>query len=114
MKEKMKEFVEKHKTKIIVIGAGAAALTCGVIGYKLGKKEFETFKESIGCERFFNSLQAAIDCSDNYYVRTFGPEDIVKFKDIGTLAKEAIEFGASADHMEDNVVGMFVLTRPEG
>jgi len=36
MKDKMKEFVEKHKKAIIVIGTGAAVLTCGAIGYKLG------------------------------------------------------------------------------
>lgn len=114
MKDKMKEFVEKHKTAIIVIGAGAAALTCGAIGYKLGGKEFEEFKKSIGCEKFFNSLRSAIDSTGSYYVRTFGPEDTVKFKDIGDLAKEAIDFGATAEHMEDNIVGLFVLTRPEG
>lgn len=38
MKDKMKEFVEKHKTAITVIGVSATALTCGVIGYKVGQK----------------------------------------------------------------------------
>lgn len=114
MKDKMKEFVEKHKKAIIVIGTGAAVLTCGAIGYKLGRKEFEAFKKSIGSEEFFDSLQMAIAGSSNYYVKLLGPEKIVKFKDIGNLANEAIEFADSASHMEDNIVGMFVLIRPEG
>lgn len=115
MKDKMKEFVEKHKTAITVIGVSATALTCGVIGYKLGVKEFETFKKKIRFDRdFISSLQFAINDSKSYYVRTLGPEKIVKFKDIGKLAEEAVELADSAPHMEDNIVGMFVLTRPEG
>lgn len=114
MKEKMKEFMEKHKTKIIVIGTGAAALTCGVIGYKLGERKFTVLKNSFRDETFMKTLRYVINNSKNYYVRTFGSENIVKFKGLKDLATEAIEFGASSEHLEDNIVGIFVMTRPEG
>lgn len=114
MNKKMKEFVEKHKAKIIVIGTGAAALSCGIIGYKLGERKFTVLKNSFRDETFMETLRYVINDSKNYYVRTFGPENIVKFKDLKDLATEAIKFGASSEHLEDNIVGMFVMTRPEG
>lgn len=114
MKEKMKQFVEDHKTAMIVIGASAVSLTCGLVGYKLGGRTFGLFKKSIGNDKFFEMIRSAIDSSTDYYGRTFGPNEIVKFKDLTNLAKDAIDCSESGPHMEDNIVGLFILTRTEG
>lgn len=112
MKDKMKKFVEEHKTAIIVIGAGAAALTCGVIGYKVGQKV--TYGDLLRKADSNTTLKTITDMYANTrstYVRTLLPEDGVKFKELGKLAQEAIDFDVS--HLEDTVVGMFVMTNPK-
>lgn len=46
--------------------------------------------------------------TNNTYVRTVAPDNVVKFKELGKLAQEAIDLDAS--HLEDDVVGLFVMT----
>lgn len=111
MKQKMKEFVEKHKKAITVVGVGAVLATSGLVGYKVGQKVMlsDLIKKA-------NSDEALKTITDTYanvhntYIRTLLPEDGVKFKELGKLAQDAIDFDAS--HLEDTVVGMFVMTNP--
>lgn len=114
MKEKVKKFVEENKAIVIGAGVGVAALTSGIICYRLGSKSmFESIRKRFANDHFMKTMITAVGDSKNYYVRTLGPDEIMKFKELGSLAKEAIEYGESQTHLNDNIVGMFVLTNPE-
>lgn len=114
MNEKIKKFIEEHKTEIAVAGVTTVSIACGIVGYKLGGRKFNNFRKSIGNDEFIKKLMMAIGDSEGCYFRTLGPEHILKLKDVEKLAKEAIDNEASVPYMEDNIVGMFILTRPEG
>lgn len=45
------------------------------------------------------------------YVRTYAPNNVVKFKDFTKVAQEAIDFDPS--HLNDTIVGLFVMTNPD-
>lgn len=114
MKEKVKKFVEEHKAITIGVGIGAAVVTSGIIGHKIGvNKTYEAIRKWINDDKFCELLAGAIDNSKGLFAQTYGPDKIVKFKELGTVAKEAIEFDGSKDFLNDNIVGMFVLTNHE-
>ena len=110
MKEnRVKKFVKEHGGEIALsIGVIAVAATWCAVGYKLGDKH--------GFERFGNAIckhETVMDfirgdlMSNNCYVGLLGDKN-VKFKDLGELAKEAIDLDPL--HLEDIVTGMFVTT----
>ena len=114
MTERVKKFVEENKAIVIGAGVGVAALTSGIICYKLGSKSmFESIRKTFGDDRLMKTMITAVGNSTTYYERTLGPDEIVKFKELGTLAKEAVEFGDSQTHLNENIVGVFVLMNPE-
>lgn len=112
MKDKMKEFVEKHKKAIAVVSVGAVLATSGLVGYKVGQKVvLSDLLKKANSDKALKTITDVYANTHNTYVRTLLPEDGVKLKDLGKLAQEAIDFDAS--HLEDTVVGMFVMTNPK-
>lgn len=100
---KIKEFVEKNKKAVKIAGAVAVVTASGLIGYKIGKRvEVKSLKDIV--ESWCRS--------GTRYSRVLTPdEEVVRFKDLGRLAQEAIDFDAS--HLNDEIVGMFVMTKPK-
>lgn len=102
----VKKIWEDHKGMICAIGG--VALGTGLIflgGYMCGKNALpSSFKKSIRVQSVFEGLKR----SDSMYSRILGPENIKKFKDLGELAKDAIELDPS--HLNDDVVALYVMT----
>lgn len=102
----VKKIWEDHKGTICAVGG--IALGTGLIflgGYMCGKDAMlSSFKKSTRIKSVFEGLER----SNMMYSRTFAPEDLRKFKDLGELAKEAIEFDPS--HLSDDIVALYVMT----
>lgn len=83
----------------------------GFIGYKIGKRvEVKRFMNGFG----HKSLKHIVESwcrSGARYVRVLAPGEVVLFKDLGKLTQEAIDFDAS--HLNDEIIGMFVMTNPK-
>lgn len=106
---KVKEFWEEHKGKIETAAIVGGVIANCVIWYKVGRQyEFKRI-----CKAFGGGMGTVLNAAqntNNLYVRTIGPDD-VKFKDLGKLAKDAVEFDPS--HLEDTIKGVFVFTKHE-
>lgn len=102
----VKKIWEDHKGTICAVGG--IALGTGLIflgGYMCGKDAMlRSFKKSARIQSVFEGIER----SDSLYGHILGPKDIKKFKDLGELAKEAIEFDPS--HLNDDVVALYVMT----
>lgn len=93
-----------------MVGVTAGTIANCFVWYKVG--------HAFGRERVYRRIRDIKPLKDflgvgliskNYYADILEPGEVVKFKDLGELAKKAIEFDAS--HLEDTVTGMFVLTK---
>lgn len=112
MKQKVKEFVEEHKKAITVIGAGVALVTSGLVGYKVGQKVVRSdLLKKADSDQVLKTFYEVYANTRNTYVSTLTSGDGVKFKELGKLAQEAIDLDAS--HLDDTVIGMFVMTNPK-
>ena len=102
----VKKIWEDHKGTICAVGG--IALGTGLIflgGYMYGKDAMlSSFKKSTRIQSVFDGLER----SNMMYSRTFAPKDLKKFKDLGELAKDAIEFDPS--HLNDDIVAFYVMT----
>lgn len=106
---KVKEFWEEHKEKIEIAAIVGGVIANCVIWHKVGRQyEFKRICKAFG-GGMGNILNAAQN-TNNLYVRTLST-DSVKFKDLGKLAKDAVEFDSS--HLEDTIKGVFVFTNHE-
>lgn len=109
---KIKEFVEKNEKAIKIAGAVVIVTASGFIGYKVGKRvEVKKFMDSFGNKSLKDIVNAWLR-SGARYIRVLTPdEEVVQFKDLGKLAQEAIDFDTS--HLNDEIIGMFVMTNPK-
>ncbi len=109
---KIKEFVEKNEKAIKIAGAVVVVTASGFIGYKIGKRvEIKRFMNGFGNKSLKDIVESWCR-SEARYVRIIAPdEEIVQFKDLNRLAQEAIDFDAS--HLNDEIIGMFVMTKPK-
>ena len=110
MKEnRVKKFVKEHGGKIVAIGVVATGTAIvGLACYKLGDNHgFKRFGNAICKHETVMDFIRADLMSNNCYVGLLG-DKTVKFKDLGELAKEAIDLDPL--HLEDIVTGMFVTT----
>lgn len=113
MNKKIKKIVSDHKTAIALFGAIAISSACCAIGYKLGKKEFEMLQKNIDNEEFFCKLIGTIDKSNDCHFRILESGEILKLEDAGKLIQEAIDSDAFDPYMNDDIVGLYIFTRPE-
>ena len=102
----VKKIWEDHKGAICAVGG--IALGTGLIflgGYMCGKDAMlSSFKKSTRIQSVFEGLEH----SEMMYSSIFSPEKMKKFKDLGELAKDAIEFDPS--HLNDDIVALYVMT----
>ena len=107
---KVKEFWEEHKDKIATAAIVGGVIANCVVWYKVGQRcEFKHWVKKFNGG--FGRVMLAALKSDGLYSRTLiGTDTVVKFKDLGELAKNAVEFEGSKEHLEDVVNGLYVFT----
>lgn len=110
---KVKEFVKEHEKVVRAIGIGAVVVASGLICYQ-GKRMYNFAKvgKIVSKRKDMQDMIALAMKSEGTYGHILDADEIVKFKDLGKLAKVAVEFPPSALHLEDNVTGMFVCVKP--
>lgn len=103
-----KKFWEDHKGTICAVGG--IALGSGLIflgGYMCGKDAtLRWFNRSPRIRSVFEGIER----SKMMYSSISGPGKMKKFKDLGELVKEAIEFDPT--HLNDDIVALYVMTNP--
>ena len=108
---KMKQFIKEHKMEVAVaVSSAAVVVISGLTGYKVGQQ----VKLGNGIMKFGQGskiMNDAAKASNNLYVNTLDKAKTVKFKDLGELVKQAVDFDSK--HLEDDVIGLFVMTKSE-
>lgn len=109
---KVKQFIKEHKMEVAVaVGSAAVVAIYGLTtGYKVGRQvELDSSIAKFG--QGAKIVNDAAKASNNLYVNTLDKAKTVKFKDLGELVKQAVDFDPK--HLEDDVIGLFVMTKSE-
>lgn len=108
---KVKKFIEEHKMEVAVaFGSAAVVVISGLAGYQVGRQ----LKLGNSIMKFGEGAKIVNDAakvSNNLYVNTLDKATTVKFKDLGELVKKAVDLDPK--HLEDDVIGLFVMTKAE-
>ena len=108
---KVKEFWEEHKEKIETAAIVGGVIANCVIWYKVGRlQEFKHWVKKFN-GGFGNVMRTALYSDGGLYSRNLIADGkVVKFKDLGKLAEDAINFEDSKDHLEETIKGLYVFT----
>lgn len=108
---KVKEFWEEHKDKIVTAAIVGGTIANCVVWYKVGRRcEFNHWAKKFH-GGFWNIMLSSLNSDAGLYCRRLiGKDTVVKFKDLGELAKEAVAWEGSKEHLEDVVNGLYVFT----
>lgn len=108
---KVKEFWEEHKEIIESAAIVGGIIANCVIWYKVGRQQELKHWVKKFHGGFGNVMLTALRSDGGLYSRNLIIDGkVMKFKDLGKLAEDAINFEGSKDHLEETIKGLYVFT----